>query len=180
MELVQGMQPENLSPAQRALYDEIIQSRGGPEHLQVRDATGALLGPFNAMLLSPGVGMALQRLGTALRRQTSLPERARELAVLCVAAHWDSEFEWQSHAPLALSAGVSDEVLAQLRARTPPLFDTDQDRHVYEVVQQLLAGRVPTPGHGFSPQVLFELSTLVGYYATLALQLRVFGVDGSA
>jgi len=27
---------------------------------------------------------------------------------------------------------------------------------------------------------VFELTTLVGYYATLALQLRVFRVDGPA
>ncbi|HEY0949418.1 MAG TPA: hypothetical protein VGD85_04425, partial [Nocardioides sp.] len=50
-----------------------------------------------AGLLSPAVGDALQRLGAAVRYRTALPDRAREMAILLVAARWDSAFEREAH-----------------------------------------------------------------------------------
>ena len=39
---------------------------------------------------SRGSARALQALGAAVRYETSLPDRAREIAILVVAVHWDS------------------------------------------------------------------------------------------
>jgi len=55
---------------------------GGNQPFRLVDETGALTGPFNAMLLQPAVGQALQALGAALRYQGSLADRARELTTL--------------------------------------------------------------------------------------------------
>jgi len=100
-----GLTPDRLDPEQRELYDAI--ARGprsrGPQHFPLVDADGALLGPFNAMLLAPGLGAALQEVGAAIRFHGTLDARARELAILVVASRWDSAFERSSHEAVGLA-----------------------------------------------------------------------------
>ena len=89
------LQPHMLNAAQAELYAAMTGGpRGGSNQpFRLVNDTGALTGPFNAMLLEPAVGAALQALGAALRYQGSLPDRSRELAILIVAAHTACEFE---------------------------------------------------------------------------------------
>lgn len=88
------MPPAQLDPDARALYDRI---NAGPRGASMLDDQGALIGPFNAMLLSPALGDPLQELGAAIRYRSALTDRCRELAILVVAAHWSSAFEQQVH-----------------------------------------------------------------------------------
>lgn len=111
------MRPEQFTDEQRLLYNELLSGpRGqGPQFFQLSDSNGVLTGPFNAMLLSPRVGTALQRLGAALRYQAGLPDPIRELVILVVASHLGSDFEWYAHEPVARHYGVPADVIATLR-----------------------------------------------------------------
>jgi 4-carboxymuconolactone decarboxylase len=182
--------PSALDDEQRALYDAIAGGRRaqGPQLFRLADSDGCLDGPFNAFLLQPRLGSALQALGSAVRYDTALDDRCREIAILVVAAHWRSDFEWYAHEAVARSVGLTDAELAAIReeryaelvdgeavvARTVAALLTRgdlEDAEYREAVEHL------------GPAGLFELLTLVGYYATLALQLRVFRVpapDGTA
>jgi 4-carboxymuconolactone decarboxylase len=77
---------------------------------------------------------------------------------------------------------VTDEELADIRAgRVPKLADA-QERASIELVFAMARGDVDDADWDrliavVGPSTAFELSTLVGYYATIALQLRVFRVD---
>ena len=143
---------------------------------------GSLAGPFNAMLHAPWVGGELQELGAALRTRGRLSERARELAVLAVAAHHRSGFEWWAHARIAADAGVPDELVDAVRSGTGPLPDDPVERAVLVATRELLrtgdlddnAWAVAHAALG--DRGLVELTTLVGYYELLARQLRVFRV----
>jgi 4-carboxymuconolactone decarboxylase len=175
--------PHELDVDRRALYDAIAsgpRSRG-PQLFPLTDADGALRGPFNGFLLSPVLGDALQRLGAAVRYGTALPDRVREMAILVVAARWDSAFERESHAAVGRAVGLTeDEVQALREGRVPPLADPEEAACLTlaralvadDVDDETWASCVPP----LSEQTVFELSTLVGYYATLALQMRVFRV----
>ncbi|PRY45004.1 carboxymuconolactone decarboxylase family protein [Umezawaea tangerina] len=181
--------PADLDADQRALYDTITGGprARGPQRFRLTDDDGRLNGPFNAMLVAPPLGHALQGLGAAIRYETTLDVRVRELAILAVAGKWDSAFERHGHEPIARDAGVSEDQLAALRAFTMPsdLAD-DAERCALDVVFALLreedlddaayAEAVSTIGN----RMVFELTALVGYYATLALQLRVFRVSPPA
>jgi 4-carboxymuconolactone decarboxylase len=134
------------------------------------------------MLLQPGLGAPLQALGTAVRFQGRLPGRARELAILVVAAHWASAFEQHAHEAAGRLAGLTETELAAVRAGEEPSLADPAERAAVRVARALVqagdlddgeyAGAVAQLGE----DGVFELTTLVGYYATLALQLRVFRV----
>ncbi|MGI8447508.1 MAG: carboxymuconolactone decarboxylase family protein [Streptosporangiaceae bacterium] len=147
------------------------------------DKTGALTGPFNAMLLQPGLGGALQALGSAVRFQGTLPARMRELAILIVAAHWASAFEQHAHEAAGREAGLTGAELAAVRTgEEPGLADPDERAAVRAARALVRAGDLDDDEYAAAVAQLgeagvFELTTLVGYYATLALQLRVFRVS---
>jgi 4-carboxymuconolactone decarboxylase len=180
--------PDDLDPEQRALYDDITGGprAAGPQRFPLTDDAGRLAGPFNAMLVAPPAGQALQALGAAIRYATSLGDRIRELAILAVAARWDSAFERRAHEPHALAAGLTEAQVEAVCGGALPELPDETERAALRFVSALLreedvddvtyAEVVPIIGN----RMAVELTTLVGYYATLALQLRVFRVADPA
>lgn len=177
--------PAELDVQQRALYAEITGGprSAGPQLFALTDAEGRLNGPFNAMLLSPDLGRALQELGAAIRYRSCLTDRIRETAILVVAQVWDSAFERHAHERVGAAAGLTETELLALREGRDPLL-SDPVEHAAWAFTRTLAGRSGALDEGeydkaratLGERPLFELSTLVGYYSTLALQLRVFAV----
>jgi 4-carboxymuconolactone decarboxylase len=178
------LSPDQLDDAQRELYGAIA---GGPRAtnsaFNLTDERGSLEGPFNAMLLHPPLGDALQHLGAAIRYRGALSDRAREIAILAVAAHWRSTFEQYAHERVGLRIGLSEKELAALREGTDPGLADPEEMAVVAATRHLLDHNTLTDAEYaetvtvLGPAKLFELTTLVGYYGLLALQMRVFGVD---
>ena len=90
------------------------------------------------MLHSPAVGSALQAVGAAVRYRSVLSDRVRELAILAVAAHWNSDFELYAHVPLARHAGLTEAEVAGLVAGAEVPFEDPAERVVLRVVRALL------------------------------------------
>jgi 4-carboxymuconolactone decarboxylase len=181
------LEPSGLDPEQRELYDAIAGGprAQGPRLFALVDDSGRLEGPFNAMLLSPPLGAALQALGAAVRYRSQLPDRAREIAILIVAHSESSAFEVYAHEAVGRQAGLTDAELDALRARHVEALDVFADRHERVIARATWA--LATRGDLTESEylqardvigatALFELTTLAGYYRTLALQLRVFAV----
>ncbi len=183
---IERFRPAELNEAQQRLYDELttgLRSRD-PQYFSIVNADGGLEGPFNAFLLQPALGTALQAVGAAIRYETELTDRTRELAILVVAAAWKSEFERHAHEPIARAAGVTNAEITAIREGndSTAVWPDANDRTVVQAVRSLhecgdfddelydrVVAALGLPG-------LFELMTLVGYYATLAMQLRVLRV----
>ena len=81
--------PEELSPEQLAVYRSIAEGLRKSEAglVPVVDEDGRLFGPFALMAIAPGLGGAVQAVGSALRFHGAIPAAARELAILMVAVH---------------------------------------------------------------------------------------------
>ncbi|MFI1988507.1 carboxymuconolactone decarboxylase family protein [Actinoplanes sp. NPDC020271] len=175
--------PEELDDEQRAVYDAIADGpRASGSAFRLVDEDGGLEGPFNAMLLQPALGGALQQLGSAVRYRTALTTRAREIAILTVARVQQSDFERYAHEAVATAAGFTASEVNGLRHGDVSAFPDPADRLVLDLATAL-AERGDLTGDEFASArdhlglpVLFELTTLIGYYCTLALQLRVFRV----
>jgi 4-carboxymuconolactone decarboxylase len=177
--------PGGLDDDQRAVYDAVAGGRRaqGPQLFRLVDEDGGLEGPFNAFLLQPRLGFALQALGAAVRYETSLSDRAREIAILVTAVAADAAFEWYAHEAVGRHAGLTDEELDALRAGRFETFADEGERVVAATVHALCArGDLDDEEYRRAAGALgragvFELLTLAGYYLTLAMQLRVFRVS---
>ena len=96
---------EQLTNAQKPLADEIL-----------KVSSVGLGGPYNPLLRSPVLGQRMFDLLHYLRWETSVPLKLNELAILIIGRQWRSQVEWFAHAPLAVKAGLSPEIVAELKA----------------------------------------------------------------
>ncbi|QFR01612.1 carboxymuconolactone decarboxylase family protein [Streptomyces phaeolivaceus] len=183
-----GLLPGELDEQQAEVYRAITGGRrsAGPQSFALADEDGRLRGPFNAMLLSPPVGLAVQAVGSAVRYDSALTDRVREMAILAVAAHWGSAFEREAHEAVGRGCGLSERDMAALRAGSVPESADPAERTALRITHALLRAGELT-GEEYDEAVLavgargvFELTTLVGYYGMLALQLRVFAGEKPA
>lgn len=174
----------HLDDAQRALFDAITGGRRAARSAPgaYLTGTGGLRGPFNALLHAPHVGDPAQRLGERLRFDGVLPARQREIAILCVAAHWRADYEWWAHARIAAECGVPDPVIEAIGRRDEPPLDDAAERLVHAFSRSLLESRgVPDALYGetlaaLGERAIVELVVLLGYYTLVSMVLVGFSV----
>lgn len=174
----------NLDAEQRALFDAITKgdrSRGRPpEDFLLAD--GSLRGPFNAWLHAPKIGQPAQLLGECLRYRGQLPPRLRELAILTVAARWRAEYEWWAHSRIARAEGLSEEIIAAIKAGRPPSGADAEALTVHRFACELMdTRRVSEQSYRDVADALgdagaVELVTLLGYYTLISMVLNAFEV----
>ena len=173
--------PDVLNDEQRALYESIAGS-SRRSFMAMTDDDGGLVGPFNAYLYSPVIGELLQRLGAAIRASPHLTRRMQELAILVTAVDADSAFEVMAHEQLALSAGLEPEQVQTLLAGHEPQIEDREEQMVWRTAVTLVEkGDLSDQEYdeavsALGPEKVVDLTTLVGYYRLVALQLRLFRV----
>jgi 4-carboxymuconolactone decarboxylase len=146
----------------------------------------AIFGPFVPLLQCPVLMEWIGKTGEALRFGGSLPERIRELVICLVARETSNQFEWLTHAPKALEAGVGRDVVEALAAgRWPRSLNAD------EVVAADFAAELMRR-HGVSDQTFdeavhcfgapgtIELTALIGYFAMVCWIMNVARTPGPA
>lgn len=173
--------PEDLNEAQRAYYDTLTSGPRKKSHLL--DEQGRLQGAFNARLLDPVVGTAIQNLGAKLRFETTaLTGRIRELTILEVAASDRSDFEWEAHREAGLEAGLTEDEIGAIRSAAPIPSLSPEEATARRVVRSLLtAGDLDDAlfaeaEQRLGPVAIFDIVSLVGHYRHTALALRVWRV----
>lgn len=159
---------ENLSMEQQAIHASIIATRGN------------LDGPFLAWMHSPAMASHAEKLGSFCRYQTGFSTIESELLILCVAAHFRCVGEQLIHEPIALRAGLSETVIAHLRAGTPPSLTDERLQLLYRLSTELMRENRIGPdslGAGlaaFGERGMVELVGIVGYYIFVAMTLNAF------
>lgn len=117
--------PSDIAPSspEDAAIVQRIQARRHPRPLQPLDLT---------LLHSPGFADGWNSFLGAVRTRTSLRADVREVAVSRIAVLNKAWYEWAHHAPLAVAAGVAEEVMRGVVAREgvleePTWKDTEGD-----------------------------------------------------
>lgn len=174
--------PDELDPDQRAVYDEIVGGPRGTGPFRLTDDEGRLQGPFNAMLVNPGIGLTVQRLGADIRYRSTLQPREREIAILALAHLRDSDFEWYAHERVGRVVGLTPAELDGLDAGVTPSSFSEREQTVLAASRALVSQRdLDDPTYEaaiglLGRQTLADLIVLVGYYDLLALSLRTWRV----
>jgi 4-carboxymuconolactone decarboxylase len=135
-------------------------------------------GPFVDLLASPELMTRVSALGEYLRYRSSLPPRLSEFAILITAAHWQQQFEWDIHAPIALGAGVPAAVIDAVWQRQRPGDLAPDAQALYDLCVALHEDR-QLPGQtreraeaALGKQQVVDAIAICGYYALLAMVLN--------
>ena len=138
-----------------------------------------IAGPYNPLLRSPVFGQRMFDLLDYLRWHTSLPLRLNEFAILITGRLWRSQVEWYAHGPLALKAGLSPEVIADLKANRRPAAMQPDEAAVYDFVTELSV-RHEVSDETFArakrllgEQQVVDLTAVTGTYVTVAMLLAM-------
>ena len=159
---------EQLNDTQRPLGEQIMKvSRVG------------LGGPYNPMLRSPVFGQKMFDLLYYLRWQTSVPLKLNEFAILIIGRQWRSQVEWFAHAPLAIKAGLSPDIVAELKTGKRPSNMPAEEAIVYDFVTELTTTHQVSDATFASAkrllgeQEVVDLTAVAGTYITIAMMLAM-------
>ena len=178
---IDSLTPDKMNEDQRRVYDNINSGERG-KRATLTDEDGAFVGPFNAWMYSPKVGDRVQLLGEALRFYNSLPQNLLEVAILMVGRQWRAQFEWWAHANLARRAGISDDVIEDIKNRVRPEGAKPEELVIYDFCRDMLdRKRVSDDNYQRTKTLIGEngivdLVSLMGYYTIVSMTLNVFDV----
>ncbi|HZV21060.1 MAG TPA: carboxymuconolactone decarboxylase family protein [Hyphomicrobiales bacterium] len=159
---------DKLSAEQRPLAEQIM-----------KVSSVGLAGPYNPLLRSPVLGQRMFDLLAYLRWNTSMPLNLNEFAILIIGRQWRSQVEWFAHVPLALKAGLSPEIIADLKAQKRPANMKPEEAAVYDFVTELTTRHAVSDEtfnrarQHFSEQQIVDLTTISGTYVTVAMILAM-------
>jgi len=150
-----------------------------------RELAGGLRGRFNpygpnaALLRSPELMERNQKVGEYLRYKSSIPTRLNEFAILITARQWNSQTEWVGHHELALKAGLSPAVAADLAQGKRPAGMKEDEAAVYDFCKELhekksvgdAAYRAALAQ--FGERGVVDLIGISGYYTMVSMVLNV-------
>lgn len=164
--------------------------------LPVADETriAGLAGVFAEIKASRGfVSNAMRSLGHApegLRRyaavgryvkyETDLPERLRELSILCAAR--GVAYAWTHHAALAVQAGISPSAVEDIRAGRVPGALPESERAIARFVAEMFGtgvsdGAVAELARHFTPRQITDIAMSAAYYRAFGAMAAAFGVQ---
>jgi len=158
---------EGLSAEQLAVFDAVV---SGPR--------GKIQGPLMAALHNPDLADKWQKLGAALRYETSLSPRLSELVILVTAKAWACQLEWYLHAEYASAAGLEQKYIDAVKcgdraALTEPdlqiIYDYCEELHRRKRVSAAIYARAL---ERFGTKGVVEMTALSGYYTMVAMTLN--------
>lgn len=172
MKRFEELRYENLTQAQKQIYDEIA---SGPR--------GRVRGPLAVWLARPDFADKAQKLGQYARYDTVLPPRLSELAILLMARIWAAEFEWWAHRKIAENAGISKEIVDSIQIGKKPAYDAEDEKIVHDFTVNLYCNKkIDDDIYRQATKLLGEegvvdLVGILGYYTLISMTINVFQVE---
>lgn len=168
---------EELTEDQREVFDNIVASR------PVKPKDGHIGGPFDIWLRSPELGRRLVGLGGFFRFNTTVDRRYIELVILVTGQHWQAQFEWWAHEPMAREAGVPEDVIQAIKNGDQPQLSDAGDQAAYAMTNELIQTKELSEQSYAAAVAQFgevgvaELIALSGFYTMVSMTLNGFDVD---
>jgi 4-carboxymuconolactone decarboxylase len=185
--------PAALEGEARRLYEGLQEGplrRGREFGYRAELPDGRLIGPFNAMLLTPEVSLGMLEWGEAEVRTSSLDERMRQVVTLAVGAAWGSGYELYAHSTAARAAGFSAAAVEGLAAGEGSEEMDGREAAAYAFVLALSAARrvdddlYAATKEKLGERVLAEVVMLAARYQVTCFLLNAYEVpvpeDGPA
>ena len=174
-------QREQLGADGQRAYDVIV----NPDS---RYASG-LRGPLAMWVYSPLMAEHIFPASSYLRFGTEKDQRLTELLILSTAREVRSQYEWTSHEPLGLAAGLEPEIIEFVKRRgdldaagdIQGLGDRERTLIAFarEVIseQKVSSATFSSALELFGEQGVMDLAGLVGYYNFVNITLKTFDLQ---
>ena len=164
---------ENATPEIAELSRKIRGARGGQLHVFYR-----------ALLHSPELAAGWFEFNNAVRFQSGLDARTRELVIMRVAALTGCEYVWKVHeAQYALPAGLTPPQVAALREGSRSAAFDARERALLAYVEAMTRDVAVPDGvfaemkRHFDDRTTVEVTVLVGAYNMQTRVLRALGIE---
>jgi alkylhydroperoxidase family enzyme len=144
---------------------------------------GRLLNLYRMLLHSPPIASGWLALFTAIRQQSTLAGRLRELVILRIAVLNGAEYEFKAHVPFALQEGFTQAQLDALKAGHEPDGLTDAEDAVLVYAEAMTRTvRVPDPVFAavrkhLGDRELVELTATIAGYNLVSRVLEALKID---
>jgi 4-carboxymuconolactone decarboxylase len=138
-----------------------------------------LIGPYIPLLRSPKLLQNVYDMGGYLRYEGPLKGRLTELVTLIAARHWTQQFEWNAHYPLALAAGLKQEIVTAIAEGRRPAGMAEDEEIVYDFCTELNANHSVSDAtyaravKKFGEQGVVDIAAVNGFYGMLAMIMNV-------
>jgi 4-carboxymuconolactone decarboxylase len=168
---VEPVSPAEMNELQKRIADEIAR---GP-----RKQVGELM---RLWLHSPVLADLVQKVGAYFRAGTSLPQHVMEMIVLLVARHWNCDYEWVAHEPLARAKGLRSEIIEAIRRGATPVFNDPAEKAAYDFTTSMLkTQQVPDDimsevQSALGKNGFIDMSILIGHYIHGAIVCKGAGL----
>jgi 4-carboxymuconolactone decarboxylase len=159
--------PSDAMPA----FDAIVGSRG------------RMNAPMSLLMYAPEAAARTAHLGNYLRFESNLSPAIRELAIITAAREFDCAFVWAAHAPAALDAGISQDVIDTVASFGDISGLSDDEAAVVRLGRELVGKHQVSQATfdaaraRFGERGLVDLTTLMGYYLVIATTLITMDVE---
>jgi 4-carboxymuconolactone decarboxylase len=137
-----------------------------------------VFGPFEPLMHSAELMSQARAMGDYLRYRSAIGNTLSELAILITAREWTQDYEWFVHYPIALKAGIRQEIADAIAEGRHPATLSPDEEIVFEYSTELLKNKQVANATferakaRFGSKGVVDLTGIVGYYTFLAMQLN--------
>ncbi len=151
-----------------------------------------LRGPIGVWMNSPELAQAMFDVRQRVRYESDRDQRLTELAIISTAREINNQYEYTAHEPLAIAAGLEQDIIDIVRFRKPVeanldvagFGETEQVivRFAREVIseERVSAETFARAIDVFGEEGVMDLTGLIGYYSFVAITLKAFDVQRPA
>jgi 4-carboxymuconolactone decarboxylase len=143
-----------------------------------------LIGPYIRCCAVPKLLQNVYDMGGYLRYEGPLKGRLTELVTLIAARHWTQQFEWNAHYPLALAAGLKQEIVTAIAEGRRPASMAEDEEIVYDFCTELNSNHSVSDAtyaravKKFGEQGVVDIAAVNGFYGMLAMIMNVARTPG--
>lgn len=166
----------------RLPYPDLDRAEIAPLVKRIERERGSVMNLYRMLLHSPVVAEGWLAFLTAIRQRCSLSAKLREVVIMRIAVLNRAEYEFASHAPIALNEGVTESQIEALREGKFDLFD-DVERAALAYCDSMTLdidvpeGIFDAINQHLSDQEMVELTATIGAYNLVSRFLEAVKVD---
>lgn len=174
-----------LDPAQKKMLDYLEASTfswAKQSGFQYCLPDGRVIGPFNAFLHRPEMGLAFHTWVDAESAHTTLAPDVRQVVILTVGVAWHAAYEIYAHVAVARTAHVEEKTIEAILAGKQPDGASDAILAAWRFTDELVSKRSVSPGVYEAAKAIFgdrglvDMVNLIGLYLFISALLNAFEV----